>query len=98
MMATLSHFISKLGKCGMPFYKLLRKADGFLWDDQAATAFVQLKQYVKSLPTLVSPRPEDIFLLYVVATDAVVSMVVSVERRMPRRKSSSNPCILSMRS
>jgi hypothetical protein len=32
MMATLSRFISKLGERGMPFYRLLRKADGFQWD------------------------------------------------------------------
>jgi hypothetical protein len=64
----------------MPFYKMLRKADGFQWDDQAAAAFVQLKEYLKSLPTLVPPQPEDILLLYVAATDAVVSMVISVER------------------
>jgi hypothetical protein len=35
---------------------------------------------LKSLPTLVPPRPEDILLLYVAATDAVVSTVISVER------------------
>jgi hypothetical protein len=29
MTATLSRFISKLRERGMPFYKLLRKADGF---------------------------------------------------------------------
>jgi hypothetical protein len=29
MMAALNQFISKLGKCGMSFYKLLRKEDGF---------------------------------------------------------------------
>jgi hypothetical protein len=29
MMAALSRFISKLGEWGMPFYKLLRKADDF---------------------------------------------------------------------
>jgi hypothetical protein len=29
MMAALSQFISKLGECGMSFYKLLHKADGF---------------------------------------------------------------------
>jgi hypothetical protein len=79
MMAALSRFISKLGKCGTPFYKLLRKAEEFQWDDQAATAFVQLKQYLKSLPTLVPPWPEDILLLYVAATNAVVSTVISVE-------------------
>jgi hypothetical protein len=46
MMAALSRFISKLDKRGMPFYKLLRKTDGFQWDDQAATTFDQLKQYL----------------------------------------------------
>jgi hypothetical protein len=73
-------FIFKLGERGMLFYKLLCKADGFQWDDQAAVAFVQLKQYLKSLPTLVLPRPEDILLLYVAAMDAVVSIVISMER------------------
>jgi hypothetical protein len=35
---------------------------------------------LKSLPTLVPPWPEDILLLYVAATDAVVSLVISIER------------------
>jgi hypothetical protein len=43
MMAALSWFISKLGEHGMSFYKLLRKADGFQWDEQLATAFIKLK-------------------------------------------------------
>jgi hypothetical protein len=80
MMVALSRFIFKLGERGMPFYKLLRKADEFQWHDQAAAAFVQLKQYLKSLPTLVPPQPKDILLLYVVATDAVASTVISIER------------------
>jgi hypothetical protein len=80
MMAALSRFISKLGECGMPLYKLLCKADDFQWDDRAVATFVQLKQYLKSLPTLVPPQPEDILLLYVAATDAVVSTIISVER------------------
>jgi hypothetical protein len=43
MMAALSRFISKLGERGMPFYRLLRKTDGFQWDEQAAAVFVELK-------------------------------------------------------
>jgi hypothetical protein len=43
MMEALSLFISKLGERGLPFYKLLRKADGFQWDEQATTAFIELK-------------------------------------------------------
>jgi hypothetical protein len=33
MMVALSRFISKSSEHGMPFYKLLCKADGFQWDD-----------------------------------------------------------------
>jgi hypothetical protein len=80
MMAALSRFISKLGESGMPFYRLLRKADGFQWEDQAAAMFVELKQYVKSLPTLVPPKPDDVLLLYVMATNAVVRIVIIIER------------------
>jgi hypothetical protein len=79
-MTALSRFISKLGERGMSFYRLLRKADGFQWDDQAAATFVELKQYLKSLPTLVPPKPDVVLLLYMAATDAVVSTVITVER------------------
>jgi hypothetical protein len=63
----------------MSFYRLLRKVDNFQWDDWAAAVFIELKQYLKSLPTLVPPKPDDVLLLYVVATDAVVSTVIIVE-------------------
>jgi hypothetical protein len=79
-MVALSRFISKLGERGMPFYRLLHKADGFQWDDQAAAAFVELKKYLKSLPTLVPPKPNDVLLLYVAATDVVVSTIIAVEQ------------------
>jgi hypothetical protein len=42
MMAAFSRFKSKLGERGMPFYKLLRKVDGFKLDDQAAAPFIEL--------------------------------------------------------
>jgi hypothetical protein len=56
MMAALSRFISKLEERGMSFYKLLRKADGFQWDDQAATAFVEFKLYLKVLTDPGAPQ------------------------------------------
>jgi hypothetical protein len=80
MMTTLSRCISKSGEHGMPFYKLLHKADDFQWDDQPAVAFIELNQYVKSLPTLVPPKLDDALILYVIATDAVDSTVIVVER------------------
>jgi hypothetical protein len=79
MMAAFSQFISKSGERDMPFYKLLHKADDFQWDDQAMTTFIELKQYLKSLSTLVPPKEEDVLLLYVIATDAAFSMVITIE-------------------
>jgi hypothetical protein len=68
---------------------LLWKADGFQWDDQATSAFIELKQYLKSLPTLVPPKPDDVLLLYVATTDIVVK---------PWRMPNSSPCTSSARS
>jgi hypothetical protein len=79
MMAVLSQFIPKLGERGIPFYKLLHKVDDFQWDDQVAAIFIELKQYLKSLPTLVPPNLDDMLLLYVAATDTVVSTVIAIE-------------------
>jgi hypothetical protein len=42
--------------------------------------FIELKQYLKSLPTLVPPKPDDVLLLYIAVTDVVVSTVIVVER------------------
>jgi hypothetical protein len=64
----------------MSFYRVLRKVDGFQWDDQAVAEFVESKKYLKSLPTLVPPKPDDVLLLYVAATDVVVSTVIAVQR------------------
>jgi hypothetical protein len=44
------------------------------------TLFIELKKYLKSLPTLVPPKPDDVLLLYVAATDVVVSTVIAAER------------------
>jgi hypothetical protein len=35
MMVALGHFISKLSEKGLPFFKLLKKPDKFVWDDEA---------------------------------------------------------------
>jgi hypothetical protein len=80
MMTAVSWFIPKLGERRMPFYKLLCKADSFQSDDRAAAVFVKLKQYLKSLPTLVPPKPDDMLLLYVPVANAVVSTVIAIER------------------
>jgi hypothetical protein len=41
--------------------------------------FIDLKQYMKSLPTPVPPKLDDVLLLYVAAIYAVVSTVIIIE-------------------
>jgi hypothetical protein len=65
----------------MPFYKLLKKHDGFLWSEQAEEAFQVFKQFLKQLPILVPPKGGKTMLLYVAATPMVVSVVLVVEHQ-----------------
>jgi hypothetical protein len=53
--------------------------------------FIELKQYLKSLPTLVPLKSDNILLLYVFATDAVVSTIMSVERPDAYTESKQQP-------
>jgi hypothetical protein len=75
----------------MPFYRLLQKADGFQWDDQAGATFIELKQYLNSLTTLVPPKSDDVLLLYVTTTDAVVNTIIVVERPEASMKVKQHP-------
>src|SRR6266508_1180978 len=85
-MVALGRFISRLGERGLPFFKLLKKADRFEWNQQAERALEDLKLYLSSPPVLMAPLPEEPLLLYVAATPAVVSAVLVTERDREDRK------------
>jgi hypothetical protein len=80
MMADLRRFISKLGGKGLPFFKLLKKADKFVWDDEAQKAFEALKESLTTPPAMTPPIPKETLLLYISSTTNVVSTVLVAER------------------
>jgi hypothetical protein len=80
MMAALSRFISKLGEKGLPFFKLLKKADKFIWDDEAQQAFEALKESLTTPPVMTPPIPKETLLLYISSTTNVFSTVLVAER------------------
>jgi hypothetical protein len=80
MMAALGRFISKLGEKGLPFFKLLKKADKFVWDDEAQQAFEALKESLTTPPVMTPPIPKETLLLYISATTNVVNTVLVAER------------------
>jgi hypothetical protein len=78
-LAALSRFISKLGEKALPFYRLLRKTDKFTWTEEAHAAFNDLKHHLSMSPVLLTPREKEPMLLYIAATNQVVSSALVVK-------------------
>jgi ribonuclease HI len=79
-LAALSRFISRLGKKGLPLYRLLKKHERFSWTAEAQEALDKLKASLTHAPILTPPRDGEPLHLYVAATTQVVSAVIVVER------------------
>jgi hypothetical protein len=50
------------------------------WTPEAEAALQDLKRYLSSSPTLVAPKPQEKLLLYLAATNRVVSAALVAER------------------
>jgi hypothetical protein len=74
--AALNIFISKLGERGLPFFKLLKHQEKFVWTPEADQALAQLKDFLSKPPVLTAQ-----LLLYLTATTHVVSTAIIVERQ-----------------
>jgi hypothetical protein len=80
-MVALTRFISKLGEWGLPFFKLLKHQEQFVWTPEADQALAQLKDFLSKPPVLTAPRKKEQLLLYLTATTHVVSTAIVVERQ-----------------
>jgi hypothetical protein len=78
-MAALGRFISNLGEKGLPFFKLLKKSDKFVWTDEANQALEELKTFITTPLVMVPPTPKETLLLYISASTQVVSAVLVAE-------------------
>jgi hypothetical protein len=78
-MAALNRFISKLGERGLPFFKLLKHQEKFVWTTEADQALAQLKDFLSKPLVLMAPRKGEQLLLYLVATTHVVSTAIIAE-------------------
>ena len=68
----------------MPLYKLLKKTDVFVWTEEAQQALESLKASLTTAPILVAPKRGEPLLLYVAASNHVVSATLVIEREEPR--------------
>ncbi|KAK1603674.1 hypothetical protein QYE76_027347 [Lolium multiflorum] len=67
-------FVSRLGEKALPLYKLLKKTDKFVWDEAADEALQELKNILSSPPILAAPAESEPMLLYMAATNKVISL------------------------
>jgi hypothetical protein len=79
--AVVSRFINRLGEKALPLYKLMKKSDKFIWTDEADAALKDLKRVISTAPVLAAPEDQEPMLLYMMATNRVVSIVIVVERK-----------------
>ena len=61
-------------------YQLMKKSTGFTWTPQADATLGDLKKMLSTAPVLASPLPNEPMLLYIAATNWVVSVAIVVER------------------
>ncbi|RVW95265.1 Transposon Ty3-I Gag-Pol polyprotein [Vitis vinifera] len=53
----ISRFIARLTNIVSPFFRLLRKSQPTVWDDQCQRAFERIQEYLLSSPVLAPPAP-----------------------------------------
>lgn len=72
----LRRFIANYAKLTKGFMCLFKKGVPFVWDDQAQRSFDSLKRALTSTPMLQPPNYNRNFLLYLVASDFSIGMVL----------------------
>src|SRR3954465_15671547 len=79
-LASLTRFLSRLGEKAIALYQLMKKTEKFTWTPQANEAFRELKRMLSTVPILVAPIEKEPMMLYIAATNRVISVVMVVER------------------
>lgn len=59
-MAALTRFISMSAEKSLPFFQLLKGNKDFKWGEDQKKAFEEVKNHLKSLPTIARPEPNDL--------------------------------------
>ena len=83
-MAALSRFISHLGEKGLPFFKLLKAQEKFIWSEDADKAFAKLKWFLTTPLIMTTPQKDETLLIYIIPTNWVVSTTIVVEQEEAR--------------
>ncbi|RVW68632.1 Retrovirus-related Pol polyprotein from transposon 17.6 [Vitis vinifera] len=73
----ISRFIARLTDICEPIFRLLRKNQPTVWNDDCQIAFEKIKEYVLSPPVLVPPMPGRPLLLYLSVSDMALGCMLA---------------------
>jgi phage FluMu protein gp41 len=78
--ATLNRFIPRAAERNLPFFQVLKSSKNFQWSETQKQAFQELKDYLSNMTKLCPPEPRSPLMLYVSASNSVVSVVLMQEK------------------
>ena len=71
---------------GTPLYRLLQRTEHFEWTDAAMAGLEEIKAILATNPILAVPTVGEPMLLYIAATQQVVSAMLVIEREADEHK------------
>ncbi|RVW22323.1 Transposon Tf2-12 polyprotein [Vitis vinifera] len=80
----ISRFIARLTDICEPIFRLLRKSQPTVWDDQCQRAFKRIREYLLSPPVLAPPTPGRPLLLYLSVSDVALGCIPALVVRLMR--------------
>ena len=73
----ISRFITRLTDIREPIFRLLRKSQRTVWDDQCQREFEKIKEYLLSPPVLAPPTPGRPLFLYLSVSDIALGCMLA---------------------
>ena len=73
----ISRFIARLTDICEPIFRLLRKSQPTVWDNQCQHTFEKIREYLLSLPVLVLPTSSHHLLLYLSISDVALGYMLA---------------------
>jgi ribonuclease HI len=78
--AALNRFIPRAAERSLAFFQVLRSSKNYQWSESQKQAFQELKDYLLNMTKLCPPEPKSPLLLYLSASNSVVSVVLVQEK------------------
>jgi ribonuclease HI len=82
----IARFISQLTVTCEPIFRLLRKKNPGVWDEDCQEAFDKIKQYLQNPPLLVPPVPGKPLILYLTVTESAMGCVLGQHDEFGRKE------------